>query len=86
MVFLTVRVLVTVVVFVTMVVFPLSHFKSKGRLNFVQISEESNEQAGAELGQAQVMLDNILVVVVEVLVKTMVEVQLLFRVDGWVVR
>ena len=42
------------------------------------------EQAGAELGQTQVKLDD--VVVVEVLVKTLVEVvfQRLFRVGGWV--
>ena len=41
------------------------------------------EQAGAELGQTQVKLDD--VVVVEVLVKTLVEVvfQRLFRVAGW---
>ena len=40
--------------------------------------------AGAELGQAQVKLDDIVVVVLEVVVKAMVEVefQLLFRVDG----
>ena len=42
-------------------------------------------QAGAELGQAQVKLDDIIVIVVEVVVKAMVEVevQLLFRVGGW---
>ena len=42
------------------------------------------KQAGAELGQAQVKLDDIVVVVLEVVVKAMVEVefQLLFRVDG----
>ena len=41
-------------------------------------------QAGAELGQAQVKLDDIVVTVVEVVVKAMVEVevQLLFRVGG----
>ena len=33
------------------------------------------EQAGAELGQAQVKLNDIVVVVVEVVVKTMVEVE-----------
>ena len=46
------------------------------------------KQAGAELGQAQVKLDDIVVVVFKVVVKAMVEVefQLLFRVDGgWVV-
>ena len=45
------------------------------------------EQAGAELGQAQVKLDDIVVIVVEVLVKAMVEVevQLLFRLGGWVI-
>ena len=42
------------------------------------------KQAGAELGQAQVKLDDIVVIVVEVVVKAMVEVefQLLLRVDG----
>ena len=45
-----------------------------------------DKQAGAELGQAQVKLDDIVVVVLEVVVKAMVEVefQLLFRVGGWV--
>ena len=45
------------------------------------------QQAGAKLGQAQVKLDDIIVIVVEVVVKAMVEVevQLLFRVGGWVV-
>ena len=45
------------------------------------------EQAGAELGQAQVKLDDIVVIVVEVVVKAIVEVevQLLFWVGGWVV-
>ena len=45
---------------------------------------QNNEQAGAELGQAQVKLDYIVVIVVEVVVKAMVEVevQLLFRVGG----
>ena len=50
--------------------------------------ENKRKQAGAELGQAQVKLDDIVVVVVEVVVKAMVEVevQLLFRVGGgWVV-
>ena len=50
--------------------------------------EEKNKQAGAELGQAQVKLDDIVVIVVEVVVKAMVEVevQLLFWVGGgWVV-
>ena len=46
------------------------------------------KQAGAELGQAQVKLDDIVVVVLEVVVKAMVEVEfqllLLFRVGGWV--
>ena len=44
------------------------------------------KQAGAELGQAQVKLDVIVVIVVEVIVKAtvVVEVQLLFRVGGWV--
>ena len=43
------------------------------------------KQAGAELGQAQVKLDDIVIVVEEVVVKAMVEVefQLLFRVGGW---
>ena len=43
------------------------------------------EQGGAELGQAQVKLDDIVVVVVEVVVKAIVEVefQLLFWVGGW---
>ena len=42
------------------------------------------KQAGAELGQAQVKLDDIVVVVVEVVVTAMVEVefQLLFRVSS----
>ena len=47
------------------------------------------KQTGAELGQAQVKLDDIVVIVVEVVVKAIskVEVQLLFRVGGgWVVR
>ena len=52
-------------------------------------SNKTNRQAGAELGQAKVMLDDIVVIVVEVVVKAMVEVevQLLFRVGGgwWVV-
>ena len=41
--------------------------------------------AGAELGQAQDKLDDIVVVEVEVVVKAMakVEVRLLFRVGGW---
>ena len=43
------------------------------------------QQAGAELGQAQVRLDDIGEVVIEVVVKAMVEVevQLLFRLGGW---
>ena len=49
------------------------------------LSWEKSEQAGAELGQAQVKLDDIIVIVVKVVVKAMVEVevQLLFRVGGW---
>ena len=45
------------------------------------------KQAGAELGQAQVKLDDTVVIVVEVAVKAMVEVrvQLLVRVGGLVV-
>ena len=45
------------------------------------------KQAGAELCQAQVKLDDIAVIVVEVVVKAIVEVevQLLFWVGGWVV-
>ena len=49
---------------------------------------KKDEQAGAELGQAQDKLDDIVVIVVEVVVKAMVEVEvhLLFRVGGgWVV-
>ena len=44
------------------------------------------KQAGAELGQAQVGLDDIVEVVIEVVVKAVVEVevQLLFRMGGWV--
>ena len=43
------------------------------------------KQAVAELAQAQVQLDNIVAVVVEVVVKAMVEVEvkLLFWVGGW---
>ena len=45
------------------------------------------EQAGAELGQAQGKHDDIDAIVVEDVFKAMeVEVQLLFRVGGWVVR
>ena len=46
-----------------------------------------NLQAWAELGQAQVKLDDIVIIVVEVVVKAIVEVevQLLFWVGGWVV-
>ena len=49
--------------------------------------QRRKKQAGAELGQAQGKLDDIVVIVVEVVVKAMVEVefQLLFRVGGWVV-
>ena len=47
------------------------------------------KQAGTELGQAQVKLDDMVVIVVEVKVVVIamveVEVQLLFRVGGWVV-
>ena len=39
------------------------------------------QQTGAELGQAQVKLDDIVVSVVKAMVE--VEVQLLFRVGGW---
>ena len=47
--------------------------------------KKAKKQAGAELGQAQVTLDDIVIIVVEVVVKAMieVEVQLLFRVGGW---
>ena len=53
----------------------------------VIIVEYSHKQAGAEVCQAQVKLDDIAVIVVEVVVKAMieVEVQLLFWVGGWVV-
>ena len=49
-------------------------------------SDSKKKQPGAELGQAQVKLDEV-VIVVEVVVKAMVEVevQLLFRVGGCVV-
>ena len=49
------------------------------------ISIKSKQQAGAELGQAQVKLNDIVVIVFEVVVTAMVEVgvQLLFRVGGW---
>ena len=45
--------------------------------------EKVSNQAGAELDQAQVKLDDVVVVVVEVVVKAMVgiEVQLIFRSD-----
>ena len=46
-------------------------------------NEKRKEQAGAERGQAQVKLDDIVLIVVEVVVKAMVEVQLLFWVGGW---
>ena len=48
-------------------------------------SKNDRKEAGAELGQAQVKLDDIVVIVVEVVVKSMVkvEVQLLLRVGGW---
>ena len=54
---------------------------------FQRLDFEFLRQAGAELGQAQVKLDDLVVVVVEVLIDAMVEVelQLLVRVDGWVV-
>ena len=45
---------------------------------------KSFEQAGAELGQAQVKLDDIVVIVVEVVVKAMVEVEFNYY-SGWVV-
>ena len=43
------------------------------------------KQVGAELGQAQVKLGDIVVIVVAAVVKAMVEVefQLLFRAGGW---
>ena len=44
----------------------------------------NGEQAGAELGQAQVKLDDIVVVVVKAMVE--VEDQLLFRVGGRIKR
>ena len=52
--------------------------------NYSLLAKVIYKQAGAELGQAQVKLDDIVVVVLEVVVKAMVEVefQLLFRVDG----
>ena len=43
----------------------------------------TTKQAGAELGQAQVKLDDIVVFVVNAMVE--VEVRLLFRVGGWLV-
>ena len=47
--------------------------------------KKAKKQAGAELGQAQVTLDDIVVIVVEVVVKSMVgvEVQQLIQVGGW---
>ena len=47
--------------------------------------QKFTKHAGAELGQAQVKLGDIVVIVVAVVVKAMVEVevQLLFRVGGW---
>ena len=47
--------------------------------------EQIKKQAGAELVQTQVKLDDISVIVVQVVVKAIVEVevQLLFRVGGW---
>ena len=58
-----------------------------GALPPLKYKREEKKQAGAELGQAQNKLDDIVVVVVEVVVKAMVEVevQLLFQVSGWVV-
>ena len=46
------------------------------------------KQAGAELGQTQVKLDDIFEIVVEVVVKAVVkvEVKLLVRVGGWIKR
>ena len=58
---------------------------SLGPLNTPAYSRAGfKEQEGAELGQAQVKLDDIVVIVVEVVVTAMVEVevQLLFRVGG----
>ena len=48
--------------------------------------DKREEQAGAELGQAQVKIDDIFEVVVDVVVKAVVkiEVELLVRVGGWV--
>ena len=43
----------------------------------------TSKQAGTELGQAQVKLDDIVVFVVKAMVE--VEVHLLFRVGGWLV-
>ena len=59
--------------------------KNAGESEALQSLAEQFKQAGAELGQAQVKLDDIVVVVEEVVVKAMVEVefQLLFRVGGW---
>ena len=56
-------------------------------MNKSQTSHEHvMKQAGAELGEAQVKIDDIVVMVGEVLVKAMVEleVQMLFRMGGWV--
>jgi len=59
-------------------------FKFQSKLSWLCQTNKKGKQAGAELGQAQVKLDDIVVVVLEVVVKAMVEVefQLLFRVDG----
>ena len=68
---------------------PILHhqFRFFWKIPFSKIIFEINrfEQAGADLGQAQVKLDDIVVIVVEVVVTAMVEVevQLLFWVGGW---
>ena len=41
----------------------------------IDTNEDNLKQAGAELGQAQVKLDDIVVIVVEVVVKTVVKVE-----------
>ena len=46
-------------------------------------NEHNLKQAGAELGQAQVKPDDIVEVLVDVEVKELVKVQLLFQVSGW---
>ena len=42
---------------------------------FVTIDKNIAKEAGAELGQAQVKLDDIVIIVVEVVVKAIVEVE-----------